>query len=122
MTRRDIASENCDRAAWIAELPKWPITFAACEALPEYSATVPTGTTPGRLWRREDGAHDREFVRRGGKPVWLICQYDPACPPDAKTIAIHRYRPLIRVPAGRRVVPAVIVHRHTNINVSGEVS
>jgi len=45
------------------------------ERLAEYSATKPTGVYPGKMWRRHDGAFDREFLARGGKPEWLLCWY-----------------------------------------------
>jgi hypothetical protein len=45
------------------------------EALAEYSASRPTGVYPGKMWRRHDGAFDREFLRKGGRPEWLLCWY-----------------------------------------------
>jgi hypothetical protein len=65
--------------------------------LPDYSASMPTGTTPGKLWRRLDGSFDREFIAAGGQPRWIIGQYDPFCPDDAKTIKTFWYRPVIKL-------------------------
>ena len=79
-------------------MPEWPRLRITCEAflaLPEYSATNPTGTTPGKRWRRLDGAFDAKFLRSGGKPRWLICQYDPDSPEDAKTIKILVFKPIV---------------------------
>lgn len=45
------------------------------DALPEYSASKPTGCYPGKMWKRHDGAHDYAFIARGGKPEWLLCWY-----------------------------------------------
>jgi hypothetical protein len=47
------------------------------DELPEYSATAPTGVYYGKMWRRHNGAFDREFLARGGKPTWFVCQYLP---------------------------------------------
>lgn len=81
-------------------------------ALPEYSTSLPTGTTPGKRWRRLDGAHDRAFIARGGKPRWQVGEYDPTAPSDAdiermlkrgetppKSIKINWYRPVLICPA-----------------------
>jgi hypothetical protein len=27
------------------------------------------------MWKRHNGAHDFDFLRRGGKPEWLLCWY-----------------------------------------------
>jgi hypothetical protein len=86
------------RIDWYRALPKMRMTLAEFERLPEYSASYPTGTTPGKMWRRHDGAHDPS---RRFEPLWVICQYDPDCPDDAKTIKILSYRPVIRMPARR---------------------
>jgi hypothetical protein len=73
----------------------WP----AFRDLPEYSATMPTGTTPGKMWRRLDGDFDLDFKAKGGQPRWMIGQYDPNCPDDAKTIRTFWYRPIIMLHA-----------------------
>ncbi|MBN9033050.1 MAG: hypothetical protein BGO05_05190 [Rhizobiales bacterium 63-7] len=89
---------------WIDGLPVVRMTPCEFEALPEYSASYPTGTTPGKRWRREDGAFDPGFIRKGGRPRWVIGEYDPNCPPGAKRIRINWYRPVLRVKAGRMIV------------------
>jgi hypothetical protein len=76
-------------------LPKLHLTVAEFEALPEYSATFPTGQTPGKRWRRLDGAFDPTCL----KPRWMIGEYDPNYDGKAKTIRINWYAPVIRVPA-----------------------
>lgn len=58
------------------------MTRRTFEDLPEYSATNPTGAYEGKMWRRHDGAFDREFLARGGKPVWLLCWYGESELPD----------------------------------------
>lgn len=78
-------------------LPALRITAREFRALPEYSCSLPTGTTPGKRWKRLDGAHDRNFLAAGGKPHWMIGEYDPACPPGAKIIKIFWYRPIIQI-------------------------
>lgn len=58
------------------------MTTRTFEDLLEYSATNPTGAYEGKMWRRHDGAFDREFRARGGKPVWLLCWYGESDKPD----------------------------------------
>lgn len=43
--------------------------------LKEYSASIPTGVYPGKMWKRYDGVFDQEFIARGGKPTWKLCWY-----------------------------------------------
>lgn len=50
--------------------------------LSEYSASNPSGVYEGKMWKREDGAFDREFLARGGKPEWLLCWYGESEKPD----------------------------------------
>lgn len=59
------------------------------DALPEYSATFPTGQTIGKMWRRHDGAHDR----RCKNPQWFVLQYVDH--PDPKLVGIKWYRPIL---------------------------
>jgi hypothetical protein len=66
-----------ERDEWEKSLPVMRLTPKEFKGLLEYSASLPTGTTPGKRWRRLNGAHDRAFIRRGGKPRWIIGQYDP---------------------------------------------
>jgi hypothetical protein len=76
------------------------ITYAEARSLPEYSATNPTGVTPGKRWRRHNGAHDMSFQRAGGVPRWMICTYEEI-PGDDKFVRNGQYRPVIRVKMGR---------------------
>ncbi len=86
---------DAEHRAFVASLPPMRLTPQQFMDLLEYSSSNPTGTTNGKMWRRLDGVFDHAWRARGGKPRWIICQYDPNCPDDAKTIAIHRYRPII---------------------------
>lgn len=45
------------------------------DQLAEYSASQPSGVYEGKMWKRHDGAFDREFLARGGKPEWYLCWY-----------------------------------------------
>ena len=81
--------------------PKLPITFWEFQKLPEYSATYPTGVTLGKRWRRHDGVFDEQFIRSGGKPVWLIQEYIES-PRDPKMASVKTYRSLIRAKAGSK--------------------
>lgn len=67
--------------------------------LPEYSATYPTGTTTGKIWRRHDGSHDPIARAKGWRCRWIICGYGQPTA-DGKNIRIHYYRPIISVPMG----------------------
>ncbi|RWC91701.1 MAG: hypothetical protein EOS72_03330 [Mesorhizobium sp.] len=78
------------------------LTQAEFDALDEYSATLPTGQTPGKRWKRHDGAFDREFLDAGGKPVWLIGEFGEVSA-DGKTVALNWYVPVIVVPGSAMV-------------------
>ena len=88
--------------AFVAKLPPMVVTLQELKDLPEYSASYPTGTTPGKRWRSELSCMDFLFKQNGGKTRWIIRQYDPNCLNGAKQISIHQYRPVIRVPANTR--------------------
>jgi hypothetical protein len=45
------------------------------KALAEYSCSTPTGVYEGKMWKRRDGAFDKEFLAGGGKPIWLLCWF-----------------------------------------------
>lgn len=85
----------------ISDLPVLRLPLHEFNALLEYSASLPTGTTPGKRWKRLDGSHDRAFIRAGGKPRWMIGEYDPNDDGKGKKIKVNWYRPVIRVPAGQ---------------------
>ncbi|WP_152338585.1 hypothetical protein [Pseudorhizobium banfieldiae] len=76
-------------------LPGLHLTRAEFEALDEYSATLPTGTTPGKRWRRHDGAYDPDCEN----PFWLIGEYDPDDDGKGPSIKINWYIPVISVAA-----------------------
>jgi hypothetical protein len=73
-----------------------PAELAQLAQLPEYSCSRPTGVTPGKRWRRHNGAHDPHYIKQGGKPYWVIGAYE-AIPGDDKMVAIKSYRPCVRV-------------------------
>lgn len=100
---------------FITAFPRLRLTPRQFEELPEYSASYPTGTTPGKMWKRLDGAHDHAFRRAGGQPYWMVMQYDPAAPSDAEIeamkargepvptrISILRFKPVIVLRADAR--------------------
>lgn len=101
----------------IAELPRLRLTPQQFGRLLEYSASYPTGTTPGKMWRRLDGAFDRAFIQAGGQPYWMVMQYDPEAPSDAEVarmeatgirppnIKILRFKPAIVIRADMRRSP-----------------
>ncbi|PZU95514.1 MAG: hypothetical protein DI527_00465 [Chelatococcus sp.] len=96
----------------VAHLPPLRLTPSQFRSLLEYSGSLPTGTTPGKRWKRLDGVHDYEFRKRGGKPVWMVGEYDPTAPTEKQiaemkvrgekpptSIQINWYRPVIVVRA-----------------------
>lgn len=72
-------------------------------ALPEYSASLPTGTTPGKRWRRHDGAFDHACKQ----PQWLIGEYG-AVSADGRSIAIHWYIPVMVIPGSGMVSGEIV--------------
>ena len=58
-----------------ASLPILRLTSREFAALPEYSCSLPTGTTIGKRWKRLDGSHDQRFLASGGKPRWMVGEY-----------------------------------------------
>lgn len=78
----------------IAHLPPLRLTPREFMALLEYSSSLPTGTVPGKRWRRHDGAHDPTCE----DPVWMIGEYG-AISEDGKKIGLNWYRPIITVRA-----------------------
>lgn len=85
----------------IRKLPPLRLTPSEFDALLEYSASLPTGTTPGKRWKRLDGAHDLTWKARGGKPAWMIGEYDPTDDGKGKSIKINWYRPVIVLAASK---------------------
>lgn len=85
------------------ELPPLHITYAKAVALPDYSASYPTGVTIGKTWRREDGGFDHAFKAAGGVPRWRIMRYEEV-DGDEKMAKIASYRAHIRVKMGRNVL------------------
>lgn len=75
-------------------LPPFHLTKAEFDALDEYSATLPTGTTPGKRWKRHDGAFDPSCE----KPFWLIGEFGDVTP-DGKSIRINWYVPVLKLDA-----------------------
>lgn len=81
----------------IRKLPPLRLTPQEFNKLLEYSASLPTGMTIGKRWKRLDGAHDHDFVKRGGTPAWMIGEY--AAHEDPKKVRILWYRPVITIRA-----------------------
>lgn len=77
---------------WMDSLPALRMSPREFHDLPEYSSTLPTGTIPGKRWRRLDGIYDRTCDR----PRWVIGEYG-AIQLDGRHIAIIWHRPIICV-------------------------
>lgn len=73
-----MSTTDAEALRWWRSLPSLRITMQEFKRLPEYSATSPTGVTPGKRWRRHNGAYDQAFLRAGGKSRWVICEYQEA--------------------------------------------
>lgn len=56
------------------------------DALPEYSCSIPSGVYPGKMWRRENGAFDKEFLKKGGKTEWMLMWYGVSNDPQMCSI------------------------------------
>lgn len=79
------------------EFPRMRITWQAFSKLDEYSASYPTGVTPGKRWRRLDGAHDpRSHLPRSHPhrvvPRWYVLEYVEV---DEKHCAVKWYKPVL---------------------------
>jgi len=87
----------------IDSIKNWPamkLTAAEFNALPEYSATEPTGVVEGKLWRRLDGLHDDRCPKH--MRVWMICKYQnlrPGKQAGTTDYEVARFRPVIVVRA-----------------------
>jgi hypothetical protein len=74
-------------------LPVLPLTDREMDALPEYSASIPTGKTLGKRWRRG--------VRQAAaaSPRWVVGEYAALSPEDQvrwpDEIAILWYLPVV---------------------------
>ena len=97
-----VAAEQAELDRWVAALPPMVVTLQEFEELSEYSASYPTGTTPGKIWRTEINCYHHQFIRAGGKPRWIIRQYDPNHRPEDPRIKILQFRPVFRVKATSR--------------------
>lgn len=68
------------------------------ETLPEYSASMPTGVFIGKRWKRLDGSHDRAFLAAGGKPRWLVGEYQVCAEPTKARTVWYRPHIVMRAP------------------------
>ena len=114
------------------DLPKLRLSPWEFGALPEYSASYPTGTVPGKRWKRLDGSHDHYFLARGGNPVHIepvpkrvnILSGQGRAAKQARQTHCKRGhalsgRNLYFAPAGRRVCRACNVLHSRNARARG---
>lgn len=97
------ADEQKKLDTFVAGLPPLVLPLHEFQRMNEYSTSLPTETTPGKRWRKHCAAYWPAFIRLGGKPRWIIGEYDPQGDPKAKEIGINWYRPVVRVKAVSRV-------------------
>lgn len=73
-------------------LPPLPIDPQALHKLPEYNTTNPTGTIPGKRWKRDAMWHAKRRLGPG-EPMWVVCKYREI-PGRSDVIAIDYFRPI----------------------------
>ncbi len=73
------------------ELEQVTITQKEFDSLPEYSCSIPTGTTIGKRWKRHDGIFDPTYK---GPYYWYIGEYIDIGDPDKVGI---RYKKIVAV-------------------------
>lgn len=54
------------------------------DALHDYSATIPTGAYPGKMWKRHDGAYDPRC--HPAKRTWMLMWYGDHKDPEKVSI------------------------------------
>ena len=59
------------------------------DSLGEYSCSLPTGTTVGKHWKRNNGAYIKD-----APDDWVICEYVDH--PDPKKVGIRYWKPEIQ--------------------------
>lgn len=85
----------------VLSLKPMRFTVEAFDALPEYSHTLPTGQTPGKLWKRKARGRKPGDVYPGNTHLWVIGQYDPRGPTKnpsligGESILVFWYRPVV---------------------------
>lgn len=73
---------------WYKSLPVEKIKETSLKALPEYSLSDPTGTTIGKVWKRNIA-----WSEGPGHEQWVICEYVKH--PDPKLVKIEERRPVL---------------------------
>lgn len=76
------------------------LTQAEFDSLPEYSCTLPTGTTIGKKWKRNIHAFDpRYHDPRTGNTIddWYLCEYVPHTDPAKIGITYKHIVAIIKI-------------------------
>lgn len=81
---------------YVKGLPAYYLTAAELNDLPEYSCSMPTGTTIGRMWKKDMYAYDPD--NRHLSPTWVICQYVEH--PNPNKVGIKYYQARLK---GQRI-------------------
>lgn len=81
-----------DLRAMVAKLEPDHMSRRAFDSLGEYSCSMPTGTTVGKVWKRNLTAF-RHYLGTDRPPVWVICEYVQN--PTPGMVGIVYRRPLI---------------------------
>lgn len=70
------------------------LTQAEFDALPEYSCSLPTGTTTGKLWKRDLSFRDPYHMPPHGRSGWMRGEYGARV---GKDVLIH-WMPIVLAP------------------------
>src|SRR6185369_6564631 len=74
--------EQPDRSEILLDDEYAVMSKATFDKLHEYSASNPSGVYEGKMWKRNDGAFDIDFLAKGGKPTWYLVWYGRHPDPD----------------------------------------
>ena len=86
--RRKLLNGRIEPPKWYSELEEEPISQKAFDSLYEYSCSIPTLTTIGKVWKS-----DLNFGLPTDEKVWVICEYVEIGKKDR--VGIERRRPVI---------------------------
>lgn len=77
----------------MSTMKDWPVirlTQSQLDGLPEYSCSIPTGTTIGKRWKRDVNAYPRGYGPHP-PPYWIVCEYaEHPTDPENKVAIIYK--------------------------------
>lgn len=78
-------------AHWTDALAREPISQKTLDSLPEYSMSLPSLTTIGKVWKRNLNVFEADQP-----PLWVICEYVEIGNPDR--VGIEERLPVVKSP------------------------